>query len=214
MIKASYRAFVQVNYLCIELMRQFYAEERWFRVIGAQGKMEFVQFTGRQIAQKPQGTDYGLDLGYRVPIFDIEVTAQKASPFSTVAQNERAKELYGMGFFRPDLSDQALAALDMMSFDGIEQVRQNIAKNGTMYQQIQQLQQLVAAMSMRLDATQGTQYGEQVAQIIGQQQQQTPQGNPTSEKTVNALGDALNAARNSTAGAARQRAAELSTPRT
>ena len=54
-------------------------------MIGAQGKMEFVQFTGRQIAQKPQGTDYGLDLGYRVPIFDIEVTAQKASPFSTVA---------------------------------------------------------------------------------------------------------------------------------
>ena len=101
----------------------------------------------------------------------------------------------------------------MMSFDGIEQVRQNIAKNGTMYRQIQQLQQLVAAMSMRLDATQGTQYGEQVAQIIGQQQQETPKGNPTSETSVNALGDALNAARNSTAGAARQRAAELSTPK-
>lgn len=214
MIKSSYRAFVQVNYLCIELMRQFYAEERWFRVIGAQGEMEFVQFTGRQIAQKPQGTDYGLDLGYRVPIFDIEVTAQKASPFSTVAQNERAKELYGMGFFRPDLSDQALAALDMMRFDGIEQVRQNIAKNGTMYQQIQQLQQLVAAMSMRLDATQGTQYGEQVAQMIGQQQQETPQGNPANETSVNALGDALNDARNSTAGAARQKAAAVSTPRT
>lgn len=213
MIKSSYRAFVQINYFCIELMRQFYAENRWFRVIGQQGQMEFVQFTGRQIAAKPQGSDFGLDLGYRVPIFDIEVTAQKASPFSTTAQNERAKELYSLGFFRPDLADQALACLDMMSFDGIEQVRQNISKNSTLYQQVQQLQQLVAAMSQRLDMTQGTQYTQQVAQMIGQQAQQTPQGNAGKEATTNSLGDTLNTARNSTAGAAREKAASKSTPK-
>lgn len=213
MIKSSYRAFVQINYFCIELMRQFYAENRWFRVIGQQGQMEFVQFTGRQIAAKPQGSDFGLDLGYRVPIFDIEVTAQKASPFSTTAQNERAKELYSLGFFRPDLADQALACLDMMSFDGIEQVRQNISKNSTLYQQVQQLQQLVAAMSQRLDMVQGTQYTQQVAQMIGQQAQQTPQGNAGKEATTNSLGDTLNTARNSTAGAARERAASKSTPK-
>ena len=213
MIKSSYRAFVQINYFCIELMRQFYAENRWFRVIGQQGQMEFVQFTGRQIAAKPQGSDFGLDLGYRVPIFDIEVTAQKASPFSTTAQNERAKELYSLGFFRPDLADQALACLDMMSFDGIEQVRQNISKNSTLYQQVQQLQQLVAAMSQRLDMTQGTQYTQQVAQMIGRQAQQTPQGNAGKEATTNSLGDTLNTARNSTAGAAREKAASKSTPK-
>lgn len=213
MIKSSYRAFVQINYFCIELMRQFYAENRWFRVIGQQGQMEFVQFTGRQIAAKPQGSDFGIDLGYRVPIFDIEVTAQKASPFSTTAQNERAKELYSLGFFRPDLADQALACLDMMSFDGIEQVRQNISKNSTLYQQVQQLQQLVAAMSQRLDMTQGTQYTQQVAQMIGQQAQQTPQGNAGKEATTNSLGDTLNTARNSTAGAAREKAASKSTPK-
>jgi hypothetical protein len=213
MIKSSYRAFVQINYFCIELMRQFYAENRWFRVIGQQGQMEFVQFTGRQIAAKPQGSDFGVDLGYRVPIFDIEVTAQKASPFSTTAQNERAKELYSLGFFRPDLADQALACLDMMSFDGIEQVRQNISKNSTLYQQVQQLQQLVTAMSQRLDMTQGTQYTQQVAQMIGQQAQQTPQGNAGKEATTNSLGDTLNTARNSTAGAAREKAASKSTPK-
>lgn len=213
MIKSSYRAFVQINYFCIELMRQFYAENRWFRVIGQQGQMEFVQFTGRQIAAKPQGSDFGIDLGYRVPIFDIEVTAHKASPFSTTAQNERAKELYSLGFFRPDLADQALACLDMMSFDGIEQVRQNISKNSTLYQQVQQLQQLVAAMSQRLDMTQGTQYTQQVAQMIGQQAQQTPQGNAGKEATTNSLGDTLNTARNSTAGAAREKAASKSTPK-
>ena len=213
MIKSSYRAFVQINYFCIELIRQFYAENRWFRVIGQQGQMEFVQFTGRQIAAKPQGSDFGIDLGYRVPIFDIEVTAQKASPFNTTAQNERAKELYSLGFFRPDLADQALACLDMMSFDGIEQVRQNISKNSTLYQQVQQLQQLVAAMSQRLDMTQGTQYTQQVAQMIGQQAQQTPQGNAGKEATTNSLGDTLNTARNSTAGAAREKAASKSTPK-
>lgn len=213
MIKSSYRAFARINYFCIELMRQFYTEERYFRVIGQQGEMEFVNFTGRQIAEKPQGSDYGIDLGYRVPVFDIEVSAQKASPFSTVAQNERAKELYGLGFFRPDLADQALAALDMMSFDGIEGVRQRISQNGMLYQQVQQLQQLVAAMSVRLDATQGTQYSAQVAQMVGQQQQKTPMGSANAETSVNPLGEALNAARSSTAGAARERAAAASTPR-
>lgn len=213
MIKSSYRAFVNVNYLCIELMRQFYVEQRWFRVIGAEGQMKFVQFTGRQIAEKPQGTDFGVDLGYRVPIFDIEITAQKASPFSTTAQNERAKELYSMGFFRPDLADQSLAALDMMDFEGIGEVRQKISENGTLYQQVQQLQELVSAMSMRLDATQGTRYSNQVAQIIGQQQQATPTANSGEEMSVNALGDAFNSARQGTAAAARQRAASTATPK-
>lgn len=155
MIKASYRAFREVCTLCIELMRQFYSETRYFRVIGHRGELEFVQFSGRQIAAKPMPVVTG-DPGYRVPIFDISVKAQKSSPFSTVAQNERAKELYGLGFFRPDLADQALAALDMMQFEGIEQVRERIAQNGTMYQQLMQLQQQMQKLAMIVDAQNGT----------------------------------------------------------
>lgn len=217
MIKSSYRAFSQIGYLCIDLIRQFYTGDRWFRVVGKRGETKFVQFSGQSIAAKPQGNEFGIDFGYRMPIFDIRVTAQKSSPFSTVAQNERAKELYGMGFFRPDLADQALAALDMMDFEGIDKVRDRITQNSMLYQQVQQMSQLLMSMSAELDALKGSAYTPQVAQMIGMQAQGTPisgaSGASGAETQENALGDALSQARNSTAGAAREREASASTPK-
>ena len=61
-----------------------------------------------------------------------------------------------MGFFRPDLSDQALAALEMMDFEGIDKVRERIAQNGTMYQQLMQLQQQMVQLASIVDAQNGT----------------------------------------------------------
>ncbi len=43
MIKNSYRAFRKVNYLCLELIRQFYDEPRCFRISGA-GEQRYVTF--------------------------------------------------------------------------------------------------------------------------------------------------------------------------
>jgi hypothetical protein len=217
-IKASYRAFAQVNYLCIELIRQFYSESRWFRITGPMGDMRFEAFSGQRIAPKPQGADFGMDMGYRVPIFDVKVSSQKSSPFSTVAQNERAKELYGLGFFRPDLADQSLAALEMMQFEGIEQVRERIAKNQTLLQMVQQLGQLSLLMAAELDRVSGTQFASQVAQVMGMPQQAPPQGaGNVQEVQTNPLGDAMNddfnQGKNSRAGAARAKAAEMSTPK-
>ena len=215
MIKASYNSFVQICYLVIELIRQFYREDRFFRIVGQQGQMEFVRFNGAQIAARPQGNDFGLDMGYRVPIFDIKVTSQKSSPFSTVAQNERAKELYGMGFFRPDLADQALAALDMMDFEGIEQVRQRIAENGTLYQQVQQMQQQLVQLAAIVDKTQGSQILPAMVQQFGMQDQAaTANGSASNarEQETNSLGTSFTASADSTAGKARTRAARTATP--
>jgi len=215
MIKSSYRAFAEINYFCIELMRQFYQEARYFRIIGQQGETQFAQFYGQQIAMKPQGADFGMDMGFRVPIFDIRVSSQKSSPFSTVAQNERAKELYGMGFFRPDLADQALAALEMMDFEGIEEVRARIAQNGTLFQQVQMLQQQVMQLGMIVDATQGSNLTQGMAQAFGQQgATTTPHASKDGgEQQTNALGEAFNRARGSTAGQARAKAANAAAPK-
>lgn len=206
MIKSSYRAFAQVNYLCLELMRQFYQESRWFRVIGKQGEFEFMQFDAQRIAAKPQGSDFGLDLGYRVPIFDIKVTSQKSSPFATVAQNERAKELYGLGFFRPDLSDQALAALEMMDFEGIEAVRERIASNGTLYQQVMQMQQQMMQMAAIIDMTQGSTLTQGMAAEFGANGAPAPSSSGSAGQT-DAAGAVLNTARSNTAGGARTKTA-------
>ena len=37
--------------------------------------------------------------------------------------NERAKELFALGFFDPARAREALGALEMMDFDGVEAVR-------------------------------------------------------------------------------------------
>jgi hypothetical protein len=148
-------------------------------------------------------------MGYRVPIFDIKVTSQKSSPFSTVAQNERAKELYGIGFFRPDLADQALAALDMMQFEGIEMVRERITQNGTLYQKVMQMQQQMMQMAAIIDSLQGTTIAQgMAAEFSGGEQQAAPAAGARGAATqTNALGDTFKESKNSTAGAARTRAA-------
>lgn len=147
MIKSSYRSFVRINTLCLELIRQFYDEARCLRITGAQGGQQFVNFSNAAIKPQPQGTAFGLELGERRPVFDIRITSQKASPFSKVAQNELAKELYTGGFFNPQMVDQALIALDMMDFEGKDMVLQKLSRNGALLQQVQELQQQMAKMA-------------------------------------------------------------------
>ena len=114
LIKGSYRAFTQVCTLVIELIRQFYDDSRAVRITGEDGKPIFL-------------TPGGLARRDCHVAFDIQVRAQKASPFTQMSRNEQAKELYRLGFFRPDLAGQALIALEMMDFDGIETVKKRIA---------------------------------------------------------------------------------------
>ena len=116
--------------------------------------------------QDQGGTEYGVDMGYRVPLFDIEVTAQKQSPYSKMSQNELALQFYNAGFFNPQLADQALACLDMMDFDRKQFVMQKIEQNGTMYQQIQMLQQQMLQLGAMVDARGGG--GEITAGLLNQ----------------------------------------------
>ena len=140
MLKSAYRAFAKECYLIMDLMRQFYDEERVFRIIGETGRSEFVHFSGAALrAQALPGVD-GVELGSREPIFDIVVSAEKKSTFSRLSQNETAKECYQLGFFAPRNADAALAALEMMDFEGIEKVRQRVRQNGTLAQRLEQLQ--------------------------------------------------------------------------
>ena len=143
MLRSSYRAFQDVCYLALELIRQFYTEERKFRITGENGEEQFIGFSNRMIAPSAQGVEYGVDLGMGQPVFDIKVRAQKRNAFSTLSQNEMAKEFYSAGFFDPARSDQALAALEMMDFEGKAQVQMRISQNGGMYQQLMQLTQIV-----------------------------------------------------------------------
>lgn len=186
MLKSSYRAFKRVTNLAIELIRQFYDEPRTFRIVG-EGETEYLSFDNRGIKPQAQGIAFGMETGYRMPVFDISIQAEKANSFSTLAQNELAKEFYSAGFFNPQLADQALACVEMMNFEGKDKIIEKIKSNGTMYQQIQQLQQQLQQLAQIVDAQNGTTIG------AGMQEQQMTGGAAPGQAngetvTVNSLG--------------------------
>ena len=161
--KATYRAFRKVCMMVIELIRQFYDIPRCFRIMGENGAQRFVQYSNAGISPQFQGIEMGVDMGYRTPLFDIEITAQKQSPYSKMSQNELALQFFSAGFFNPQIADQALACLDMMDFDRKQFIMQKIAQNGGMYQQMLMMQQQMLMMAQALDQAKGTNMAEQIA---------------------------------------------------
>ena len=133
--KASYRKFREVINMVIELIRQFYDAPRSFRIMGQNGAQEFVSYSNAGIVPQAQGMEMGVDLGYRLPLFDIEISAQKASPYSKLSQNELALQFFSAGFFNPQMADQALACIEMMDFDRKDFIMQRIIQNAMQYQQ-------------------------------------------------------------------------------
>lgn len=163
---SSYRAFGRINELQIELIRQFYDMPRTFRIIGQRGAEEYISYTNAQLQAQYQGSIGDIDLGFRLPVFDIKVSAQKKNVYTKVAQNELALQFFQLGFFNPQLSDQALACIEMMDFDDKDKISQMIAQNGTMYQQLLLYQQLALSLAQaigRTDIVQGL-----ASQITGQ----------------------------------------------
>lgn len=210
--KATYRAFRQVCLMVIELIRQFYDLPRCFRIMGENGAAKYVQYSNAGIQPQPQGIEMGVDMGYRVPLFDIEITAQKQSPYSKMSQNELALQFYSAGFFNPQMADQALACLDMMDFDRKSFIMQKIAQNGGMYQQMLMMQQQMLQMAQMLDMTNGTNMAEQVASgITGAGAPVIADGGKSAENTE-ALGGSNSTAEASNTKKARQRVADSTSP--
>jgi hypothetical protein len=212
--KASYRSYRKVCLMIIELVRQFYDIARNFRIMGENGAARYVQYSNVGIAPQHAGVEFGVDMGYRVPLFDIEVTAQKQSPYSKMSQNELALQFYGAGFFNPQMADQALACLDMMDFDRKHFVIQKIAQNGGMYQQMMAMQQQMVALAQIVDADRGSNIAEQlVAQFSGGAPVAPIDGASPAKKVeeTEALGGKENKEA-STTKKARQRVAESTDP--
>ena len=118
--------------LCIELIRQFYTLPRKFRILGEYGAMEFVQYSNAGLMQQQMGLNG--EIGYRKPEFDIKVYAQKRSVYTKVANNELAIQFFQMGFFNPQMAEQALMCMEMMDFDGKDELMQKVSRNSMIFQ--------------------------------------------------------------------------------
>ena len=167
MISASYRTHVKINSLCIELIRQFYDETRSFRITGdTAGSYQFVDMNNAAIKEQEMAPLYpgqeqedGYSPLFRKPIFDIKIKAQKKNPFSRMEQNERAKELYGLGFFNPERAQEAMGALEMMEFEGKDKVLEQVRNGQTLLNICQQLSQQLDQMALIIQALTGKDMG-------------------------------------------------------
>lgn len=198
---ASFRAFKEVVYLVIELIRQFYTEPRCFRISGEFGHNEFVELDNSGLQPKSLGQSFGIDLGSRLPIMDIEVKPQKKSAYSKESQNQTALNLYQMGFFAPNNADASLACLEMMEFDNVEKIKERVSQNGTLMQMVMQLQAQLMQMGAIVDAQNGTNLAPQVAEEAEQTQNNGAKTGGGSVKTSRGSlsSQAADATRNSTA---------------
>jgi hypothetical protein len=223
-IKGTYRACRQVWYLEIERMRQFYTEPRYVRVIGDDGTEQFDLYDNSGLVMQQEQRLDG-SVSYRMPQFDIEVSAQKSSPYNKMSQNELALQFYQYQFFNPQNADATLAALDMMDFDHKDDIIAKVKENGTLYDMVMQMQQQVAMLSdenFKLKAACDAKLGTNLlggASAGGGIPMQTPQdsvptgGTPSPEDTQRALGKRSNSLNsgdgsNSMAEQLRRRAAD------
>ena len=169
--KTFHRAYRDVCYQIVELIRQFYDVPRTFRINPDGMQEQFIPYDNSGLKPQPQLT-MGMDMGLRLPEFDIDITSEKANPYKKMEINELALSFYNAGFFNPQMTDQALACLNMMDFNKKDEVMQKISKNGTLAEMLLMYQQMALQFASQIDPA----LAEQVAnQILTQGGQPTPQ---------------------------------------
>lgn len=166
--KSAYRAYARMIRMVIERIRQFYDLPRQFRIIGQRGAEQFVQYSNQGLQPQTLYGANGQPDGLRKPVFDIEVSAQKASEYTSMAQNELALQFFQLGFFNPQMVDQTLATLDVMDFDGKDSIIQKVQENADLQQRLVEWQQLALALADRYDPVMGEGLAQQILKEGGQ----------------------------------------------
>ena len=180
MIDDGYEAFSDVVTLCIELIRQFYSLPRQFRILG--DKFESYDNTGLQ----PVAMSDGVEVSYRVPVFDLEISAQQENPYKTMEYNQFALQLFQMGFFREDMAPQALRCLELMDFKNKDMVMNMIRSGQTQEREIERLRRQLLQAAAVVDEAKGTKLAQQLAQEFAAGQTQ-PAGGSWQKEKVNAM---------------------------
>lgn len=170
MIDDGYEAFAEVLTLCIELVRQFYDMPRQFRLLGKKG-VEFASFDNRSL--RPRALLMG---GYRVPEFDLEVSAQNETPYKTMEYNQLALQLFQMGFFRSDMAEQALRCLELMEFKNKDALTEVIREGQKETKQKAWLTEALRRTVAMLDKVQGSHLAEALERELADTADSGPAG--------------------------------------
>jgi hypothetical protein len=166
--KVFHRKYREVCYQVVELIRQFYDVPRTFRINPDGLEEQFVQYNNSGLKAQPQMT-MGMDMGLRLPEFDIDVTSEKANPYKKMEINEMALSFYNAGFFNPQMTDQALACLNMMDFVNKDDVMRKISENGTLTELLLLYQKMALDLANRISPELGVEVANQIMAHSGQE---------------------------------------------
>lgn len=120
-VSSSYIAFEGIVRLVIELIREFYTEERVFRIIGEDGTAEYKSVSSALFGGK-EGS-----------VFDISITVEKNNPYQRGLHNQLMMELNAAGLLNPQNFEIASFVLKNLNFDGKEKLLRDL---GEAYEQM------------------------------------------------------------------------------
>lgn len=120
MMDDSYEAYRMIIVMAIELIRQFYKDERVIRSTDEYGRKNFIKFSNELLSKKKYNSYDGFT--YEPLLFDIDVVAQKENPFTREAQNNIMLALWQQGLFNPQMNQVAQIVLKNMNFDGKDKI--------------------------------------------------------------------------------------------
>lgn len=207
--RSSYRCYKRIIYKLIALIRQFFDEDHFYRIVGEDGEAQYIKYNG-QAAIKDG----------RHPAYDIDVTTEKQSEYTRMSNNDLMLSFFSGGFFDPRLATQALACLQQMDFDGKEEMIRIIRANLQEQEQKEALGQALMEYATVIDelnadraardeeeglpAEEMPSYVEQteavLAQILGGAEQQG--GGIATARSAESAGSGINQARKEAASAA------------
>ena len=153
----------------------------------------------------------------RLPVFDIEVRAQRENAYTKMSQNELMLQFFSMGLFLPQNADQALMLIERMDFRGKDELAQAIRNQGIMQDVLVKVAQIAMALAQKFDPVMAEQLAvimQGVAMDTGMQPAMDPQaaGNQKQLAPDDASEPAHDARENTIVRNAAERAANASRP--
>lgn len=173
LIKNTYEAMKEIGEMEIEIMRQRYQNTRFFRITGTEEEYDFVEFNNQDLLPREIEQEDGQSI-LHIPIFDVKIKAQKQSPFSTMANNEQYLNFFKAGMFNPQIADQSLLCVELLEFEGKENLIRKLKENGTLLQTVQELQGQLQQFNNIIQILQQSPQGYMLVQNAMQQVQQQP----------------------------------------
>ena len=162
MIDDAYDSYKQVILMVVELMREFFTQERIYRITGDGGGLEYAKFSSDMMyTEKQRYSNMPEELQDILPDtwtakepiqFDVNIVPQKQNPFQREASNSTILQLWSAGFFNPQNIDLSVIALQQMSFDGRDKIIGQLKEYQEQFAAQQQAAQEEAVNQQRIAA--------------------------------------------------------------